>query len=184
MIQTDDDLVRDSLRGVRQSFRELFDRYGQMVFRHSWAMTRNSQDAEDILQEVFLQAFVKLYQYRGPGTFHKWILCISRNQTLNFLKKKGVKTFSYDFQEENDIRAPGSPSETPTPLETTENLSHLLGTLAPGVREILLFRLVENLPYPEIAELTGLREDNIRQIVSRGLTQLKKEQTSDALSKV
>ena len=184
MIQTDDELVKDSLRGVRESFRELFDRYGKQVFRHSFALTGNLQEAEDLLQDVFFQVFNKLNQYRGPGAFKKWILTICRNQTLNFLKKKGVKTFSFDFQDDNGLVDSNSQNDGLKVLDEKEDISSLLGSLEPKVREVLLLRLVENLSYREIAEVVGLKEDNLRQIVSRGLAQLKKEQTSDALHKI
>ncbi|MFZ2959661.1 MAG: RNA polymerase sigma factor [Candidatus Ozemobacteraceae bacterium] len=184
MIQTDDDLVKDSLAGVKESFRQLYDRYGKQVFRQSFALTGNLQEAEDLLQEVFCQAFLKLNQYRGPGSFKKWVLTICRNQAINHLKKKSVKTFSFDFKDENCLTNPIPAADRLKVLDEKENVPFLLEALEPIVREVLLLRLVEGLSYREIAELVGLREENLRQIVSRGLTQLKKEQKPDVLQQV
>lgn len=174
MILTDDELVRESLNGVQDRFRELFERYGKLVFRQSYALTGSLQEAEDLLQEVFCQAYLKLNQYRGPGSFKKWILTIGRNQTINLLKKKGVKTFSIDFQDEKRSEFADSRLDVQKVLETKESVSSLLSSCEPVVREVLLLRLVEDLSYREISEVVGLKEEHLRQIVSRGLAQLKK----------
>lgn len=182
--QSDDELVQRSLLGDKDCFRELFQRYGKQVFHYSFALSKNRQEAEDILQEVFLQAFSRLNQYRGPGSFKYWIYAICRNHTVSFLRKKGVSTFSLDSQDLERLQGSFSECRSLSSIHEKESIAHLLESLDPRVREILFLRLVEDLSYREIAGIVGLKEDNLRQVVSRGLAQLRKEQLSDGLQQV
>jgi RNA polymerase sigma-70 factor, ECF subfamily len=180
----DDELVRDLLAGSRRGYEELFRRYSTPIFRYALSLTRNQIEAEDVVQEVFINAFAKLNQYRGPGAFKRWLFRICRNLTFNRLQKRRVPEAPLENQPESLFDGGEPQKEWLQHVEVEESTKRLLSSLAPDLQEIMVLRLVEDLSYREIAEITGLTEMNLRQMVSRGLAKLRKEWSADAVHEV
>lgn len=86
--KTDSALVAKARRGDREAFSELVRSCQEKVFNTVVSFTRNIQDADDIVQDVFVQAYRRLDRFRGQSTFFTWVYRIAVNQTLNFLKRK------------------------------------------------------------------------------------------------
>lgn len=86
--ETEANLVSRAKGGDRQAFAELVRGSQERVFNTIVSFTRNVQDADDLLQETFLQAYRSLGRFRGGSTFFTWVYRIAVNRTLNFLKKK------------------------------------------------------------------------------------------------
>ena len=86
--ETDALLVSRAKGGDRQAFAELVRSSQERVFNTIVSFTRNDQDADDLMQETFLQAYKNLGRFRGQSTFFTWVYRIAVNRTLNFLKKK------------------------------------------------------------------------------------------------
>jgi RNA polymerase sigma-70 factor (ECF subfamily) len=74
----DADLVRRTLRGDRETFADLYDRYARLVRAFCWDATRDLPQAQDLTQEVFLRAFQRLPELREPAKFGAWVVGIAR----------------------------------------------------------------------------------------------------------
>ena len=93
MTETMDDaadsaLVDKARRGDREAFAELVRGCQAKVFMTIVSFTRNTQDADDLMQDVFVQAYRRLDRFKGRSTFFTWVYRIAVNHTLNFLKRK------------------------------------------------------------------------------------------------
>ena len=93
MTETMDDaadsaLVDQARRGDREAFAELVRGCQAKVFMTIVSFTRNTQDADDLMQDVFVQAYRRLDRFKGRSTFFTWVYRIAVNHTLNFLKRK------------------------------------------------------------------------------------------------
>lgn len=84
----DSALVDKARHGDREAFAELVRGCQAKVFMTIVSFTRNTQDADDLMQDVFVQAYRRLDRFKGRSTFFTWVYRIAVNHTLNFLKRK------------------------------------------------------------------------------------------------
>jgi RNA polymerase sigma-70 factor (ECF subfamily) len=117
--------------------------------------TRNSQDAEDIVQEAYLRAFRYLESFTG-GDGRAWILAIVRNSCVTWYRQQKGNSVSFDE------RLHGASSEQPTPEKallqkvSLSSLRDCMGALPLEYRETLVMRELEEMSYKEIAEVASL----------------------------
>lgn len=180
----DDELIQAVLKGDRRWYQELFRRHATPVFRYAMSLTRNATEAEDLFQEAFSKAFAKLHQYHGPNIFKRWLFRICRNLAINRMHKRKVDETPIEKQPEGNLGAREPQKEWLEAMSVSENTRRLLASLTPELQEIMLLRLVEDLSYREIADLTGHTEVNLRQMISRGLTRLRKEWSPHAVQQL
>ncbi len=85
---TDEQLLFYIKNGQTDLFKELVFRYQSKVMAVAWKVTNNQKDAEDVAQEVFLQAFRSINQFRGDSSFSTWLLKIAMNKSLDWKRKQ------------------------------------------------------------------------------------------------
>ncbi len=166
----DDALVRAAQAGDRHAFGLLYARYSRMV--HGILLSRVSPaDAEDLLQDVFLQALPRLGTLRDASRFGAWLAAIARNRATDFHR---LAKLDVELDEESPSPASDSPSR-PSPHHTAEAQAVLdaIRSLPETYRETLLMRLVEGMTGPEIAARTGLTHGSVRVNLHRGMQQLR-----------
>src|SRR5579863_6795916 len=126
-----------------------------------WRVPR--EEAEDLVQEVFMQALRKLSTLREPGAIGGWLATIARNRAHDYFRRSRSRV---------DL-----PDEIPAAKDTadTEALAALaaIRRLPEAYRETLVLRLVEGMSGPEIATRTGLTPGSVRVNLHRGMAQLR-----------
>src|SRR5580704_4804622 len=97
-LQPDESLLVDKAKaGDQQAFTDLVSRYQRKIYRLAKNITRNDEDAEDVLQEAFLKAYEHLDGFEGNSRFYTWIVRIAVNEALMKLRKrKGDRTVPLD----------------------------------------------------------------------------------------
>ena len=85
MHSVDEKLVSQTLGGDRDAFGVLVHKYQEMVYTYAFQKVRNEADAQDIMQEIFLQAYRRLYQLRHPHLFRSWLYTIMSNECKRWL---------------------------------------------------------------------------------------------------
>jgi len=182
--QADEDaaLVERSRQGDRTAFNELVNRNAQKVFRMARHMTRNDQDAEDVLQEAFLKAFSRLDQFQGDAKFSTWLTRIAVNESLMRLRKgRNSKTVSLDEElEVGDSAIPREvaddgedPEQTYGRTEMREILEGAIDSLAEGYRTVFVLRDVEGFSTEETAEMLDLSVSAVKSRLLRARLQLR-----------
>jgi RNA polymerase sigma-70 factor, ECF subfamily len=151
--ESDDELVRRTLRGDLTAFEELVTRHGPVVHRLATRIV-GPDDADDVSQDALLRAFHRLERYRGQGAFRAWLLQIAHNTAISALRRRREPAEDAAVLDER-------PSEDRLPadrLELRERLERLEGKLAllrPEHRAVIVLRDVEGLSYDEVARVTA-----------------------------
>ena len=170
---SDDALVCAAQRGDRTAFGLLYVRYSRMV--HGILLARVPfSDADDLVQDVFLQALPRLADLRNVSRFPGWLASIARNRATDFHRRVRPN-------EEFDENDSSVQSESPAP--SAKHSSHssaeahavldAIRSLPDAYREPLILRLVEGMTGPEIAARTGLTHGSVRVNLHRGMQQLR-----------
>ncbi len=91
MYSADEKLVSQTLAGNRDAFGVLVHKYQEMVYTYAFQKVRNEADAQDIMQEIFLRAYRRLYQLRQPHLFRSWLYTIMSNECKHWLVRVAKK---------------------------------------------------------------------------------------------
>ncbi len=156
-------IVRAAAGGSREACGELYRRFGRAV--HGVLLARvPREDAEDLVQDVFMHAFARLSELREPSAFGGWISAIARRRAVDRHRRARI----LDPIPET-LAAPDRPDAV---AEARAALA-AIQSLPEAYRETLVLRLVEGLSGPEIAALTGLTPDSVRVNLHRGFRLLR-----------
>ena len=142
-------------------------------------MTRNKEDAEDLLQNTYIKIRNGSHLYKKQGTPMSWMCAIAKNQYLDFVRKYG-KNRSTDFDEVENYVSEGIAGIS-SDSENVENrmlLEEVLSVLGEQERTIVILHIVNGLKHREIAELTGLTLSTVLSKYNRSLKKMK-EKTMD-----
>jgi len=167
----DETLVRAAQGGDRAAFGHLYQRYVRMV--HGILLARVPRiAAEDLLQDVFLQALPRLTALRDPSRFGPWLAAIARNRATDF-HRRAKPGSSLDDQPRAVEALENHQSEIA--MEDGIALLNALHELPESYREPLILRFVEGMSGPEIAERTGLTHGSVRVNLHRGMQLLREK---------
>ena len=156
---SDEMLASRAKSGDTDAFVELSKRHANRVFQATYRVTRNRQDAEDALQEAFLNAFTHMKNFEGRSSFSTWLTRIAINSALMILRKKRN---SYEIPIDGGDGSVGSFTtwEPRSPIDDPE--SHYVR----GERHKLLRKAIHQLPpvYREVIHLRQAKERSVREI--------------------
>lgn len=178
---TDDDrrLIAESLAGRRDAFGELVTRYQARLYNAALRVAGHPDDAADVVQEAFLNAFLALPTFKGDSEFFTWLYRIAFNAAVS-QKRKKRPTASLDAGPADDPRPePADPSEEVRPgaaLERTEDeraLYAALDRLSEEHRAVLLMKDIDGLKYEDIAAVLGVPVGTVRSRLHRARLELR-----------
>lgn len=174
-------LVRAAQKGEDSAFEELYMRNKEKIAAVVYYYVGNRQDAEDLLQDIFIKAFLSINKYSPrPGAhFSSWLYRIGINISINFLKKKKRK---HGFQagpdpETLDIAAGNphvsNPEHSALNKEIREDFQSALDYLSPQQRMVFVLKHFQGLKVGEIARSMGCREGSVRKQLFRAVSKLR-----------
>ena len=137
-------------------------------------LTRNNQDAEDVVQEAYLRAFRFFSKFRG-GDARAWLLKIVRNTCYTWLHVNRPLQDAAEFDESlfpPDLCVP-NPEEAVLQKDSSAQLRKALEKLSPNLREVLILREFEEMSYREIADITGVPTGTVMSSLWRARTRLR-----------
>jgi len=146
--EQDRDLVRRYLEGQRDAAGALVDRYQQRLFNVALRMLGTTQDAEDVTQTVFLNAFTKLGTYDPKYRFFSWVYRMTVNESLNALKRR-KKTVTL----EDVLVDPALGAAPDRAAEAEDRVGKALMSLKPDDRAVVVLSHFVSFSYQEIAEV-------------------------------
>jgi len=155
----DDHWVVLAVKGDEKAYSELTQKYQKPLYFHVRKMIRNSDFAEDLVQDIFLKAFKSLKNYKNDYAFSTWLYRIATNHTIDYLRKKKLETLSIHADDSDDthatIQLADEDSFTDEPMirrERKNKVHEAIGQLPEKYREVILKRHIEEKSYQEIAE--------------------------------
>lgn len=140
------------------------------MFNVSFRITGNEEDAEDALQEGFINAFRSLDSYRGDATFGAWLKRIVVNKAINVVKRKKHEPIPED--DRFDVAEEQEPEEYKGEL-SVERVKTAIDQLPDGYRSVLSLYLMEGYDHQEIAEIMGITESTSKSQLNRAKNKLK-----------
>lgn len=174
------DLIKRSLVGDQGAFEQLFHDYKNLVYKTAYLMLNNVQEAEDILQVVFLQVYKSLETYDpAKGAFTTWLHRITINQCLNWKRKQRFSVLSLTQLVEGRLNTSPSPEER---LGDKEELHQAIIKLSDKLRAAVILRYYWEMSYAEVAETLEIPLGTVKSRLAQALEKLTKELSSPALN--
>jgi RNA polymerase sigma-70 factor (ECF subfamily) len=171
-------LIAECLSGRREAFGELVSRYQARLYNAAIRLVDNPEDAADVVQDAFLNAFQALPAFKGDAEFFTWLYRIAFNTAIS-LKRKKRAAVSLDGSGPEAALEPDDPSEYIKPgaaLERHEEerqLQDAMNRLSPEHREVIVLKEIEGLKYEDIAEILGVPIGTIRSRLHRARLELR-----------
>jgi len=147
--------------GDEHAYAELLSRYKTPVYHMILKMIRNVDDAEDLTIEAFAKAFKNLHKFKKDFTFSTWLFRIATNNTIDFIRKKKLDTFSLNTSMRNDdgeavnidLEDKGlDPQEEAIKSQKIELIHLFVNKLPPKYQRLVRLRYFQELSYDEIAK--------------------------------
>lgn len=148
-------LIEASKRGDNRARRQLYELYARAMFNICHRMMNNREDAEDVLQDAFVQAFTKLDSFRYESTFGAWLKRIVINTCINAINKRKVDLLLTDDMYYFSNRSEEEEPELPL---TVKDVERAMEQLPEGGRLVFSLYLLEGYDHVEIAEILGITE--------------------------
>ncbi|MEC3908141.1 RNA polymerase sigma factor [Tamlana sp. 2201CG12-4] len=153
ILHTHKDLVEKSKLGDRSSQYKLYELYVDAMFNVSMRMMRVKEDAEDVLQDSFVEAFNNMASFRYESTFGSWLKRIVINKCINHLKKKKVAVTPI----ENEVyHIKSDVEDTEVPKMDIKKVISGIKLLPAGYQQIINLYLIEGYDHLEISEILGI----------------------------
>ena len=143
------------VRGELRPFEELFKLHHGKVYALCLRMTRNTAEAEDLSQEVFVQVFRKLASFRGESAFSTWLHRLTVNLVLMYFRKNRRRKEQLTENGELPESIVKGRNQTSFPILDRLALDEAIVKLPPGYRAVFLLHDVEGLQHLEIANILG-----------------------------
>jgi RNA polymerase sigma-70 factor (ECF subfamily) len=170
-LSIEQELLAAAMAGSTEAFEKLFRLYKAGLYRITYAITRNREDAEDAVQDAFLRAYLSLENFRGDSRFYSWVVRIAVNSSLMLLRKQRTRrelpmegvtgtdgnTMTFDV-----IDARPGPAECYDHLETHASLMKAIQDLPAHLRAVAVLRLLRERSTDETGEALGLSEAAIK----------------------
>lgn len=137
----------------RRAFEEVVNHYSRMLYWQIRHLVVDHDDADDILQNTFLKAWVNIESYRGDAKMATWLYKIAYNESLTFLKQK-KEAFSID-SEEGGIAHTLESDEYFDGDETQKMLQQAIDTLPHKQKAVFTMKYFDEMKYEDMSEITG-----------------------------
>ena len=175
---TDEEVVRQVVAGRSALFEVLMRRHNERVYRAARAIVKDETEAEDVMQQAYVNAYVNLRQFGGKSSFVTWLTRIAVNEALARARRRG----RYDAFDEDQLnvdspemnRPAGNPERQAASDELRALLEEAIDDLPEGGREVFVLREVEGLSTAETASVLDVSEDVVKTRLSRSRLALRR----------
>ena len=175
---TDEQVVTQVIGGQTALFEVLMRRYNERVYRVARAIVRDDEEAEDVMQQAYVNAYAHLRQFNGKARFSTWLTKIAINESLARVRRRG-KYELYDDESSNveplmvqdSYRDPERQAFT---SELRALLEWAIDGLPNGAREVFVLREVEGLSTAETASVLDVSDDVVKTRLSRARSALRR----------
>ena len=176
--QSDAQAIQQVLHGNNSMFELLMRRYNERVYRAARSIVRDEQEAEDVMQQAYVNAFTHLRQFNGSAQFSTWLTKIAINEALARVRRRGrYEPLDDDLSNVEPLMS-SNPAQSPERQAFAGELRNLLESaidaLPDGMREVFVLRQVEGLSTSEAAECLGVSQDVVKTRLSRGRAHLRR----------
>jgi RNA polymerase sigma-70 factor (ECF subfamily) len=166
-----DDLVERCKQGSSLSFKELYLQYVKAMYNTCLRMVNNAADAEDIVQESFIDAFRNIDGFNYQSTFGAWMKRIVINKSINHLRNKKLKLVEIGQTNIGELENEEPVNEEEMKFKVSE-IKAAVSRLPDGYRTVFTLSAFEGYDYEEISEILKISESTARTQYHRAKKQL------------
>lgn len=180
---TDTEIINIILQGSRNEFRTLVESSQSMVFRTCMGFLHDKDDADDLTQEVFIQAYQSLNKFKGDSAFSTWIYRIAVNASLNRVRKNSRNPILNRLDslfvtgKEKGISLTANDDEDPESIlirfEKSKWIQAALDSLPENQRTVIVLSKYDDLSQKKIAEIMKITEGAVESLIQRAKANLK-----------
>lgn len=180
----ENELARRAVERDAAAFEELVRLYYPKIRQLVYRMTRHPEDADDVTQDIFVRAYKALPRFKGDSSFYTWIYRIAVNYTLNFLKKRQLRSAaSIDDTEQGVERkteyvekaGKWTPDREASISELQDRLNAALAKLSDSHRAVVVLHDIQGVPHEEIAKMLRCSPGTVRSRLFYARKHLQKE---------
>jgi len=177
------ELIARALKGDQKAYRILTERHQTAIYHIAYKIVRDSEAANDLVQDTFMKAFSSLASYRSEFRFSTWLYKIAANCSIDYLRKKRIKVLSLDreydtgdgkmeFEVADYSYHPGQHLER---KEQRFSIEEAIDELPEKYREVIIYRHKDDKSYEEIADLLNIPVGTVKARIFRARELLKKK---------
>ena len=178
--------IIDKLKqGNETAFRELVENYRNMIVNTCFGLLHNAEDAEDVAQDVFIEVFRSVENFRADSKISTWLYRIAVNRSLNFIrdnkKRKWFQSFDDVLSSKKEALSQLVSNHSDNPEFDLENsqrallLHEAIDSLPENQRVAFTLNKYEDLAYKEIAEVMNLSVSSVESLIHRAKKNLQKK---------
>ncbi|MDB5125005.1 MAG: polymerase subunit sigma-24 [Mucilaginibacter sp.] len=154
-------LVVECKQGSKKACYELYKLYAKAMLNVSFRIVGNIAEAEDVLQEAFLDAFSKLKDFRQDATFGLWLKQIVVNRSINLLRKRKLELIELDGEQFENL-ADEEPEDEEEVEYQAARVKEAIKQLPEGYRLVITLYLLEGYDHEEIGQILNISENTSR----------------------
>ena len=174
MRRADLELATRCRAGDADAFEELYRLHAGRLFNLTARMVGSAQEAEDVLQEVFLHAYRKLGSFRGESSLGTWLYRLGMNRCLDHLRGRHARMKqATDSLDEDGAGEPVAPAPATPAAVNRLDLERAIGKLPEGCRAAFLLHDVEGFEHNEVAAILGVSEGTSKSQVHKARRKLR-----------
>jgi len=166
----DKELIQRTLNGEEEAFAMIIRKYQRPLFNYIGRMVGEREMALDFTQEVFVKTYSSLHTYKPQYKFRAWLFKIASNFIIDYWRKRKLDTFSFDQphtwdQDRPSYEIPDNELSVVSKYELSQirkKIENALGKIPPSLRELFVWRHINDFSYDEMAEIKDLPVGTIK----------------------
>ena len=169
-------LVARALRGDKDAFNEIFDRYSGLMLRTAYGIVKDRDSAEDAVQNALIQAWQHLPSLRETGALRPWLLRIVVNQCISFKRRLARSTmFLYQsFSEQEAYLASQVADDARGRMESIWSLTHAVEQLPAKQQNVITLHYYQGMTLPALSQRLQISENTLKKRIRAALSNLRR----------
>jgi RNA polymerase sigma-70 factor (ECF subfamily) len=172
-LNNDFELIKSFINGDESAFNRLAVKYQERIYWHARRMTGNHLDADEIVQEVLMVLYNKLKTFEFKSSLYTWIYTITNTRSINYLKKKSLKSFFSLDEISNRKFEQKDVIDDIESKQKIEKIESAMQKLPVKQREVFIMRNFDEMSYEEISQITGKNVGTLKANYFHALNKIK-----------
>jgi len=162
--RTTPEVIREAMAGNSKAFQMLVEAHQAFAYRVAYRFVGDANEAEDIVQEVFVKLWQHLNKYNNEVKLTTWLYRMLANRCLDFLKSARARQLrnQVDIEDSYSMSGPITTDETLHNQELMKAIQETAALLTPKQRAVFILRDLEDLPVDEVCEILSMTAGNVK----------------------
>ena len=179
MTEQDDEAQMTALMQAYQAgdlaaYQVLYQKSAGRVYGYLKGRLKRPEERDEVFQQIFFKLHRTRARYSSEYSFYQWLFVISKSVLFDYLRKKGRESNDLATEGVEELEKIAAPESVPVDPDSEREVAKTLGVLTSEQKQIVNWRVLDELSYEEIAAKLNRSELSVRQILSRSLKKLRR----------